>query len=304
MRILPWLCLAVVFSCPAWAAPAGQSAYGTAEQAVAAFVQALGSKERKDLVKIFGPALKDLVTALEKPQLQYLKRELEAHHSFANKGPEEVELVFGSDRMRFPIRLRMGSDGWYFDTAGAKQSATARVIWNNEISAIQVCRAYVEAQREYFRVGYNADGVSQFARKFRSSAGKRDGLYWEVLPGETWSPLGFLVGRAKSEGYTADARSPRPISYRGYSFKILTGQSAAAREGARSYVLRGHMTEGFALITWPTQWGVSGRRSFMISHDEVIYARDLGKDTARIAAKTSLFNPEVGWRKLRESEER
>ena len=170
----------------------------------------------------------------------------------------------------------------------------------NESAAIDLCRNYVEAQFEYFRLNPNADGVLAFAQKIRSTPGKHDGLYWSIDAGEAESPLGPNVAAAAvTERETEDDR--RPSS--GFYVKILLAQGPAAMGGARDYVVDGRLATGFALVVWPARYGVTGVQSFLVNHLGDVYARDLGSDTSRIASRLSAFNPDHNWTKIASRDE-
>jgi hypothetical protein len=263
---------------------------------------ALEDNDKQTLVRMLGPPPQGLIIDLDVPQRAYLQQQLKLFHSFSNKSAEEVILVFGRDKIHLPVPLRMVNEGWYFNTTPTKTSAVDRAIWNNEFSAVHLAHAYIDAQRSYYRLGYGPRAKPQFAQRFRCTYGRRDGLFWEIEPGEKSSPLAFVMGKADAGGLILDPEISPPLIYNGYYYKILKAQGAAARGGARSYLIGDSMTEGFALIAWPAKWGTTGRRSFLINHDDNLYARDLGKDTVNIASSLAVFNPEKGWVPLKETE--
>jgi hypothetical protein len=186
--------------------------------------------------------------------------------------------------------------GWRFDTAEGKEEILNRRIGRNELDVIQVCLAYVDAQREYYRRDPDGDSLLQYAQKFFSTKGKRDGLYWESTPGEEESPLGLLVAEARAEGYKEGGGNPVP--YHGYYYKILTGQGKDAPGGAYDYIVRGKMMGGFGMVAYPAQYGSSGITTFIVNHDGVVYQKDLGPKTAEIARSMTRFNPDKTWKKL------
>jgi hypothetical protein len=152
--------------------------------------------------------------------------------------------------------------------------------------------AIVDAQRDYVSADRNANGVREYARKFASTPGKHDGLYWPTANGEPPSPLGPLVTRAAGEGYTK-SESPQP--YHGYYFRPLRGQGSHAKGGALDYVLKGHMIGGFGAIAYPARYASSGVMTFIVNHDGVVYQKDLGPETAKLAPKITRFDPGPGW---------
>jgi hypothetical protein len=193
-------------------------------------------------------------------------------------------LTVGTDPWTLPIPIVQGTDGqWRFDPVGAREMMAAKRIGANERAAIQASLAYVDAQREYALADRNGDGVLEYAQRLISGPGKRDGLIWSPSLGDE-SPLG--------EGFLP--KKPGD-GYHGYHFRILTAQGAAAKGGARNYVIGRSMTAGYALIAWPVKYGETGVMSFIVSSDGVVYERDLGRDTAQAVAVTKTFNPEAGW---------
>jgi hypothetical protein len=159
-----------------------------------------------------------------------------------------------------------------------------------------VCLAYVDAQREYYMRNPRHVALLQYASKFMSTQGKRDGLYWATTADEPPSPLGPLVAQARREGYKHTAG--KPIPYHGYYYKILTGQGPRAPGGAYDYVVRGKMIGGFAMVAYPAQYGSSGIMTFIVNHDGVVYQKDLGPHTATMAQSMTKFNPDETWKKL------
>ncbi|MFI5317233.1 MAG: DUF2950 domain-containing protein, partial [Myxococcota bacterium] len=194
----------------------------------------------------------------------------------------------------FAIPLVRKGDQWHFDAAAGRKEILARRVGRNELATIQVCLAYVDAQREYGSKDRNADGLFEYAKKFRSTPGQQDGLYWPAEPNEPESPLGEFVADARSEGY---AGKPAGTPYHGYLFKILTAQGPHAAGGAYDYLVRGRMLGGFALVAYPAQYGNSGVMTFLVNHDDVVYSKDLGPDTKKIAAAMKRFDPDSTWKK-------
>ena len=209
------------------------------------------------------------------------------------KGSSRAVLTVGVDDWPMPVPLVMTGMRWSFDAAAGREEVLARRIGRNELNTIQVLKAMADAQIEYARTGAGS-GQLAYAQKFASSPGKKDGLYWPVKDGEPMSPLGPLVAQAATEGYTTANLTP----YHGYLFRILTGQGSSAPGGAFDYVAKGVMIGGFAMVAYPASYGVSGVMTFLISHDGVVYQKDLGPTTAQTAAKMTRFDPGPGWQKV------
>jgi hypothetical protein len=203
-------------------------------------------------------------------------------------------LVYGDDDFPFAIPIVKKGEQWHFDTDAGRSEILARRIGRNELATIQVCLAYVDAQREYGSTDRDGDGLFEYAQKFRSTPGKEDGLYWPSEPGQPESPLGELVADARSEGY---AGKPQGSPYHGYLFKLLKAQGPHAEGGAYDYVVRGNMIGGFALVAYPAQYGVSGIMTFVVNHDGVVYSKDLGPNTTKLAAAMTRYDPDSSWKK-------
>jgi hypothetical protein len=188
---------------------------------------------------------------------------------------------------------------WVFSTEEGRQEILNRRIGRNELNTIQLSLNYANAQREYFGKDHDGTGVLQYAQRFRSHNGNKDGLYWEAAPGEEESPLGPLVARATEEGYTARKPGEKRIPYHGYYFKILKSQGSSAPGGAMAYVINGKMTAGFGLVAYPAQYGVSGIMTFEVNQQGIVYEKDLGPGTEEIAKAITQYDPDKTWQKVK-----
>jgi hypothetical protein len=212
------------------------------------------------------------------------------------EGDASARVFVGSHEWPFPFPLVHTAAGWRFDARSGAKEILNRRIGRNELNAVQVCLAYVDAQREYVLKDRDSDGVLEYAQKLISAPGKRDGLYWQSAQGELPSPLGPLVAKAHSEGY-GKAQGDRAQPYHGYLFRILTGQGPRAAGGAYDYVVDGRMIGGFALVAWPARWRASGVMTFIVNHDGSVYSKNLGPHTPTIAARMTVFDPDGTWTK-------
>jgi hypothetical protein len=140
----------------------------------------------------------------------------------------------------------------------------------------------------------DGDGLREYARKFISDPGKRNGLYWHTDPGEPPSPLGSLVADASAEGYRRDD-SGQLQPFHGYFYRILDSQGPDAAGGAFDYFIDGRMIGGFAVVAWPATYENSGVMTFIINQDGVVYQRNLGESTDRIARAMTIFDPGPEW---------
>jgi hypothetical protein len=304
MRRLGWitsLLLALVLTSSqepqSHAAEAKQRLFTSPDEAMTALVGAIKTNDRKSLLGILGPGSQSLVysgdAVADRNAADRFVGEYERAHRIQAGGGKLV-LYVGADDFPFPIPLVPDGPEWRFDTQAGKEEIINRRIGRNELETIQVCLAYVDAQRDYYSEDRNADGLREYASRFASRPGKRDGLYWPTKPGEPLSPLGLLVVHAREEGYAGHQKG-RP--YHGYFYRILTAQGPAASGGAYDYVAHGHMIGGFALVAYPAQYGVSGVMTFIVNHDGVVYEKDLGPATAAIARAMKLYNPDSTWEK-------
>jgi hypothetical protein len=177
-----------------------------------------------------------------------------------------------------------------FDAKAGRQEIFLRRIGRNELDAIEICRGFVEAQHEYALMKRDGSGVNQYAQRIISTPGKQDGLAWQTADGAWDGPIGEKVARAIDRGYTNRAEP-----FHGYYFKVLKGQGPAAPLGQLDFVVKGVMIGGFALIAFPAQYRLTGVQTFMVSHDGVVYQRDLGPQTRELASQIELFNPDKTW---------
>lgn len=281
------------------AADAKQRRFNTPDEAMSALVHAIKTNDRKALVDMLGADGRSLVSSgdaiADRNAGQQFGAEYDEGHRIEAGGGKLV-LHVGKEDFPFPIPLVPDGPEWRFDTQAGKEEILNRRIGRNELEVMQVCLAYVDAQRDYYSEDRNADGLREYATRFASSPGKRDGLYWRTKPGEPLSPLGPLVAQARGEGYRA-GDGHAPIPYHGYYYRILTAQGPGASDGAYNYLAHGHMIGGFALVAYPAQYGNSGVMTFIVNHDGVVYEKDLGPDTAAIARVMKLYNPDTTWRK-------
>ena len=283
------------------AAPAtGQKHFETPEEAVQALIDALRKDDKKQLGEVLGPGSGPLLSSGDKVadtrgREAFLREYDEGHHLEAGGG--RIVLYVGNDDYPFPIPVVPDGPSWRFDTPEGNEEILNRRIGRNEHSAIQVCLAYVDAQREYYAQARKQGEVLEYAQRLASTPGKRDGLYWEAKSGEPESPLGPFVAKARTEGYRKGAQQG-PIPYHGYYYRILTAQGSDAPGGATDYVANGHMIGGFGMVAFPAQYGASGVMTFIVNHDGIVYQKDLGPKTATLARQMKLFNPDSSWQKV------
>ena len=211
-----------------------------------------------------------------------------------------MELIIGDEKWPFPVPLAEVRGGWQFDTDAGKEEILSRRIGRNELRVIDVCRNSVSIQKEYASQPRDGKLAGLYAQRVLSSPGRQDGLYWSVGDEELPSPLGDLVAQAMVEGYDLNKDTSQPLW--GYHFRILTAQGSAAKGGATSYIVNGEMSGGFGLIAYPAEYGRSGIMTFIVNQDGVVYQKDLGEDTLKLAPGLTTYDPDSAWAEVQAPE--
>lgn len=282
-------------------APAAQKqkTFAAPEEAVKAMITAARNNNDKELLAIFGPSAKDLIFSGDAVEDKQRRERLLAAFDEKNSIVPEKEtmvVVIGKNDWPFPIPLVKKGDQWSFDTKAGREEILNRRIGQNELSTMQTMLAVVDAQREYAMKDLDGDGILEYAEKFMSDAGRKNGLYWETKEGEEPSPLGEIAAGARAEGYTAKGSKDQPRPFHGYYFRMLKKQGKHAPGGAFDYMVKGNQLGGFAVVAYPAIYGNSGVMTFMVNHDGVVYQKDLGKNTAKIAKELKAFDPDKTWK--------
>jgi hypothetical protein len=282
-----------------WSVPSiAQERFKTPEAAVDALVAAAKTGNTKAIVRVLGPQGKAIVSSgdpvADKNTREKFVAAYDAKHDIEREGDGTQTLIIGDDNFPFPIPLINKEGKWQFDSQAGSDEILRRRIGRNELAAIQVSLAYVQAQNEYASLDPGGLGEHVYAQRIVSRRGKKDGLYWPTAAGETPSPLGELAAQASAEGYKAGAK---PIPYHGYYYRILKRQGPGAPGGAYNYLVKGKMIGGFALLAYPAEYGNSGIMTFMVNQDGTVYQKDLGPRTAKLARRTDSFSPDQTWTK-------
>lgn len=295
---------------------APQEIFPSPQEAMSALVRAVEGRDQSALAKIFGPDFNQLLSGdpvEDNKDLNDFAAGLQESAQLRKDSDAKYTLLAGTDNWPTPIPIVKRGEDWVFDTKAGLEEILNRRIGENELSAINTCRAYVVAQWEYY-TGDDGDhdGIAEYARKFFSSPGQHDGLYWETPGDGKPSPLGQLVAEARAEGYgpkhqvggdrTKTAQTERQGSgrqrhpYHGYYFKILTRQGPNAPGGEFNYIINGNMIAGYALISYPDKWRNSGVMTFIVNNQGRVYEKNLGENTSQIASAMTEYNPDPSWK--------
>ncbi|HUI99328.1 MAG TPA: DUF2950 domain-containing protein [Usitatibacter sp.] len=283
-----------------------QRSFASADEAAAALAEAVRAKSVDQLLAVVGPSSRSwLFTGDKVADRNDWNRFLTAYdekHTLDAQGDAKAILEVGNDAWPFPAPIVKRGSKWVFDTEAGHQEIVNRRVGRNELDAIQTMLAIVDAEREYAQKDLDGNGFEDYAQRFRSTPGKKDGLYWPQEAGDGGeSPLGPLVASATSEGYGAQAKGGAKAGqrqpYHGYYYKILKSQGKDAPGGEYDYMVGGKMLGGFAVVAWPARYRSSGVMTFLVNHDGVVYQKDLGAQTASIASHMTRFNPDATWKK-------
>lgn len=245
---------------------------------------------------LLGPDGKDLVSSADpirdKNNAVAFANEASVAHTVKvdSSKPNLATVIVGQEEWPMPVPLVKRNGKWYFDAKSGRKQVLFRRIGANELDAIQVCRGFVEAQKEYATQIHDDSGINQYAQKIISSPGKQDGLYWQNADGSSDGPIGEAVAKALAEGYTTGKSG-----FHGYYFKVLKGQGPAAPMGQLNYVIEGVMIGGFALVAVPAEYLVTGVKTFIVNNDGIVYQKDLGANSVNIVKDMELYNPDPSW---------
>jgi hypothetical protein len=276
-----------------------QKTFSSAEDASHALVTAAQSNDEKALLDILGAEGKQIVSLGDDAEdaenrANFVEKYQEMHRLV--KEPDGTTVLYiGAKNWPTPIPLVNKGGAWYFDTEAGKKEILYRRVGRNEMSTIRVCQELVAAEKEY------SGQHKEYAGKIFSDEGQHNGLYWKAADGEPQSPVGPLVAAAVTESY-GKSQDSAPTPYRGYYFHILIGKGKNGPGGAKSYLVNGKMTGGFAFVAYPAEYRSSGVMTFIVGEDGVVYEKDLGKKTETLAKAMKEYNPNSSWQKAEEQQ--
>jgi hypothetical protein len=279
----------------------GQKTFSSPEAAGAVLVAAAQANDEKAMLEILGPDAKEVVSSGDATEdaenhANFAKKYQEMHR-FVKEPDGSTVIYIGAENWPAPIPLVSKGNAWYFDTEAGKKEILFRRIGRNEMWTIHICEELVAAQKEYYSAQNN-----QYAQQIFSDEGQRNGLYWKAAEGEPQSPIGPRVAEAVAEGYVKGQAGP-PTPYHGYLYHVLTRQGKDALGGAKSYVVNGKMTEGFAFVAYPAEYRSSGVMTFIVNADGVVYQKDLGKKTEALGKAMKGYDLDSSWQKAEASQE-
>ena len=286
------------FAAHSMAQQPGQRTFSSPEEASNAFVAAMQGNDEKAMLDILGADGRQIVSSGDETEdaqtrANFVARYQEMHRLV--KEPDGTTVLYiGAKNWPSPIPLVNKGGSWYFDTETGKKEILYRRVGRNEMSSIRVCEELVAAEKEY-----SAAHQNEYAAKIFSDEGQHNGLYWKPAGGEPLSPVGPLVAAAVTERDATSAATP----YRGYYYHILIRQGKNGPGGAKSYMVNGKMSGGFAFVAYPAEYRSSGVMTFIVGEDGTVYEKDLGKKTEALAKGMKEFNPNSGWQKAEEQPE-
>lgn len=280
----------------AFPALADQPYFASPEAALGALETTLQHKDGDALAALLGPEHRDDLIGGDPAQarqwMDQLNVAVDQGARLETNADGSMTVILGRQDWPMPVPLVKEAAGWRFDTAAGIEEIDDRRVGSNELAAIGLLRTYVEAQLQYAQADRDGDRVLEYAQRIVSTPGLHDGLYWPPEGQQPLSPLGPAV--AEADAYARDYhRHGEP--YHGYFFKILTGQGANPPGGKYDYVINGNMIAGFAMVAWPADYGHSGVMTFAVSHQGIVYERDLGPDTEKLAPKITAYDPDPAW---------
>ncbi len=283
-----------------------QTGFAASDQAVQALVNALRDNDYDQVKAILGPAADQIISSgdfvVDEQNQQKFLGAYDTKHELTTNPDASLTLTIGNNDWPMPIPIVNKRGKWRFDTQAGLDEILNRRFGRNELSTIQVCLAIVDAQREYVQRNPNGGDIPTYAEKFLSDPGRKNGLYWATADSEQPGPLGPLVAGAAEEGYELPNPTEAIEPYHGYFYRMLKAQSPSALGGACDYVVDGKMIGGFALVAYPASYGNSSIMTFIVNHAGVVYQKDLGPDTASIAAAMTTFDPDSSWHKVESTE--
>jgi hypothetical protein len=294
--------LGLLFILPSAAQDHSQRTFQSAEEAGSAFFAAAQNQNDEALLSILGPAAKELVSSGDPLEdvdgrVSFVVKYRQMHR-YVKQLDGTTILYVGAENWPVPIPLAEKNGAWFFDTDAGKEEILLRRIGKNELTAIDACHQLVDAEKQYRAKAF--DGEHEYAARFTSDKGTHNGLSWSETADEFDSLVSPLIADAGQEDakLASAAAHDDPIPFNGYYFRILTGQGNQAPGGAQSYMLDGKLVSGFAFVAYPAEYRSSGVVTFIVNESGVVYEKDLGPSTTKVANTMTEYDPDSTWRRV------
>ena len=301
---IPGLLLAVALLASCAPKPETHTSFGTPDEAVTALIAALEKNDVPALGLLLGPGSEGLLSSgdavADKVGREGFVASYREKHELVADGDSKRVLQVGETQWPLPVPVVQRDGRWYLDGADGADEIIYRRVGANELGAMATARGAVAAQEDYAAVAHDGNPAGVYAQKLISDSGTQNGLYWRTVEGEPASPVGPFIANAAEEGYRAGVKGER-LPYHGYYYRLLYGQGPAASGGALNYFRDGLLINGFALVAWPADYGVSGVQTFIVNQDGVVFQKDLGDDTATAVESIQEFDPDSSWTKVEEA---
>jgi len=242
--------------------------FPSAAEASQALFLAVQNEDEKAVEEILGAGSELLSCGDEVEDKLERERFVEKYqqmHRLVREPDQTTVLYIGAENWPFPVPLVSTNGTWHFDSQLGRDEVLFRRIGENETTAIQTSHALVQAEKQAGTKQDEDDPISQYASNFVRVA----------------------------NGGPATQNNPGP--FHGYYFRILTRQGKNAPGGAKSYVSEGKMSGGFAFVAYPVDYRSSGVLTFIVDQNNVVYEKDLGPNTEKVAKAMTRFNPGPSW---------
>jgi hypothetical protein len=272
-----------------------QQVFHSPEEASAALFAAAQQNDNRALLEILGPAGKDLVSSgdpvEDRKNLDVFVAKYKQMHRVGKKRDGVMVLYIGAENWPEPIPLVKANSDWYFDTDAGEEEILARRVGKNELATIDVCYQLVDAQQHHY--ARSNEGEHRYALQFSGDNNSQKGLFSSENGEQPVGPHDGLIVSAGVENGTAT--SHHAVPFNGYYLRILTYQGKNAEGGAKSYLVNDKMLSGFAFVAYPAVYRSTGVMTFIVNQNGIVYQKDLGPDTEKIANAMTEYDPDSTW---------
>ena len=237
-----------------------QPTYASAEQATQALNEAVQSDNEQAVLQILG-CQKELASSgdslQDKVERNHFAAKYQEMHRLVRQSDGSMVLHIGAENWPFPIPLVSEKGKWRFDADAGSQEILFREIGENESAAIQACHTLVRAMRG----GSSAPDDNNLAGQYAKT----------------------LVSAQAADGTPTLANAlAASVPFDGYYFRQVSNDYDIA-DGA------------VVFVAYPAQYRSSGVMTFVVTADDVVFEKDLGPKTARVAKAVSKNTPDLTW---------